>query len=232
MHSGIEENGMNKIKYITFYLLLVSVLILQAEHLAAQPKVRLIRTNKAGNPLKFQLYGGYNGMSTPDDKLQDMFENTNMTNWGGLISGLKVLMVLDTIGLPVWLGVHGYFQRTMKRSLYDAPGVHYPDSPNRVEAIEQVSAYGVEGLLAIGPFYRMTWEIGGGAQHLYSVVDHQTVILGVFQPVWLPTAMTAINFELLKYEHGSIDANFRFLKTFGEYKNFQFQSLFCITFNL
>ena len=41
-------------------------------------------------------------MSTPDDKLQDRFENTNETNWGGFMAGATALVALDTIGIPIW----------------------------------------------------------------------------------------------------------------------------------
>ncbi len=224
----------NKGKNIKFshHIVLIGVLLLTSAQMHAQPKVRLVRTNKATAPLKFQIYGGYNGMSTPDDRLQDRFENTNETNWGGFMMGIKALIAIDTIGIPFWMGVNGYTHRTMKRSLYDAPTVHYPDSQNPVQAIETVFSYGIEGIIAFGPFARTMIEIGGGAQRTRSSVDHPSVIIGLFQDVWLPTVMTAVNFELLKYEHGSIDANIRFLKTFGDYQNFQLESLFCFTFNL
>jgi hypothetical protein len=221
---------MRKPKLICLYILFACLPAILVEVAHAQPKVRLVRTNKQGNPIKVQLYAGYNGMSTPDDKLQDMFENTYMTIIGGIMVGVKTMYVLDTIGLPVWAGINAYYHRTLKRSLSDAHGVHYPDSPQYVNGIETMSSYGLEGLVAFGPYWRVTIEAGGGAQFLSSVVDHQTAIIGLFQPVWLPTAMAGVNYCLLAYEHGSIDANLRFLKTFGEYRNFQFQSLFCFTF--
>jgi hypothetical protein len=223
---------MKKTETIFFYILLLGILSFCTKEVAAQPKVRLVRTNKQSLPIKVQLYGGYNGMSTPDDRLQDIFENTYMTNWGGIMTGLKALVTIDTLGLPFWAGFNAYYQRAMKRSLSDAPGVRYPDSPTPVRGIETVFSYGIEGVLAFGPFSRCTIEIGAGGQYLQPSVDNQTVIIGLFKQRWLTTAMAALNVSLLTYEHGSIDANLRFLRTFGDFNNFQFQSLFCFTFNL
>jgi hypothetical protein len=215
-----------------FYIVLILALTLGAASCFAQPKVRLVRTNKQSTPWKFQIYGGYNGMSTPDDKLQDMFEETDLTNWGGFMGGVKALITIDTIGLPFMAGINLYTHRTMKRSLYDAHGVHYSDSNDPVNAIETVSSYGIEGLISYGPFARISLELGGGSQYVNPSVDHPSNVIGLFKPVWLPTAMVAVNYIMLKYDHGSMDANIRFLKTFGAYHNFQLQSLFCFTFNL
>ena len=181
--------------------------------------------------MMLQLFGGYNGMSDPSEKFQDQFENTIFTAWGGILVGIQGAMLIDTIGLPFWVGAEATYQRMGKRYLAQIPGVFYRSDSSKVEYDERVFAVGGQLYLMISVIERIHVQLGGGMQYLFGKTDVESEVMGLFQPAWVPTVMGALNLEMLRYEHGSIDANFRAMKGFGDYGSFQFQSALGFTFD-
>ncbi|MBE0645909.1 MAG: hypothetical protein IH600_17645 [Bacteroidetes bacterium] len=198
----------------------------------AQNSFRLKRTKKESIPINVALMAGYNGMSEPADILQDKFENTNLTSIGGLALGLQAMIELDTVLVRIWVGAEGGYYRMMKRALYDDPGVHYIGEEGPVEAIESLWGIGANAFVAFGPVAQMTLLLGGGMQYQDARLDKQLPIEGTLtEDRIIPVALAALNVMLLEYDHGSIDAQLRGLKGFGDYGNIQFQSMLAFTFN-
>lgn len=212
-------------------LLLLLALALPAMEAAAQPKFQLQRTKRVSTPVCVQLYGGYNGMSEPSDKLQDSYENTALTAWGGVMIGIKTRVAIDTLVLPIWGGLDLYYHRTVKRWLEDVRTVYYASDSSRVRADERLSSYGFHLYASIALFPTLYLEFGGGAQYLYARTDVDSEVHGLFQPVWVATGMAGLDITLLRYDHGGINGDFRLVKGFGEYGSLHFQSLLVFSFN-
>ncbi|MCB2206481.1 hypothetical protein KQI65_17180 [bacterium] len=199
---------------------------------AQEDGFRLKRTKKENVPINVQVLAGYNSMNNPADVLQDMYDGTNLTSAGGFATGLQGMVELDTLGLRVWLGAEVTYYRVYKRWLAEDPEVYYPGEDTDVDAVETLWGLGANAILAVGPFSRFTLIFGPGVQYLYGRIDKELTIEGnIFEAQIVPTMLGSVNFQLLRYEHGSIDANFRGLWGFGEYGSFQFQSLIGFTFN-
>ena len=214
------------------FLVLLSVL---ATQLAAQQTTgfELKRTKKETVPIVITLLGGYNGISNPSDKLQDMFERTNKTSWGGLMVAMQFAVNIDSLpsGSPLWLGGEMYVKRIATRWLADVEGVYYPDEEDvLVEVVETLRAYGGGLLVALDPFDIFTLQLGAGVQYLNAHIDSEAEIVGLFEPQWVPTATVGAFVPLFKYDHGNLSANFRGMWGFGEYGSFEFQSLFGFIF--
>jgi hypothetical protein len=227
----IPTNRPSRWRPPTILLFAASLMILSGVAAVAQPKLQLKRTKHDTFPLTIQLYGGYNGMSDPSEKLQDMFENTVQTSWGGLMMGARARTLLDTLVRPIWLGVDFHYHRSANRWLDKIPNVMFVSDSSRVRAEERLNTYGAQVFFGIDVVAGILLELGGGLQYYTGKTDIESPVLGLFQPVWVPVVMTAVNAPLLKYEHGSIDANFRFVKGFGDYGSFHIQSLLVFTFN-
>lgn len=218
-------------KRTSILLLLTALFALPAVSVYSQTRFELKRTKHDSRPKMLQIFGGFNGISDPSEKLQDQFENTIFTDWGGILVGLQGLMVLDTIGLPFWAGVEFNYQRMAKRYLAQIPGVYYKSDSTKVEFDERVFALGGQALFMITVIDRVHIQLGGGVQYLFSMNDVESEVVGLFQSIWIPTLTGAINMKLLRYDHGSIDINFRAMKGLGEYGSFQFQSALGFTFD-
>ena len=212
-------------------ILSLLIVLLCVQPLHAQEGFRLKRTKRVSTPISIQIFGGYNGMSDPSEALQDMFENTNRTSWGGLMLGAQAAIEIDTVfGFSFWGGVEGYYHRLATRWLADKPDVGFPDSDELVQHTETLSAFGGNIFLAYGPLWIFTLQVGGGLQYLSGHVDTSIPINGLFQSQVVPVFLGAVNVRLLSYDHGSIDAIFRSFRGFGDYGSYQQQSLIGFTF--
>jgi hypothetical protein len=200
---------------------------------AQSESFRLKRSKKETVPINVQLMAGYNGMSDPAEFYQDRFENTNLTAIGGFAVGLQGMIEIDTMFAPVWVGADVTYFRMYKRALYDDPNVHYVGEPDmRVDAIEALWGLGINGFVAFGPVARMTLLVGGGMQYHDAVIDKKLSLVGTLtEDRIIPAGMAALNIILLAYDHGSIDAQFRGIKGFGEYGSIHFQSMLAFTFS-
>jgi hypothetical protein len=218
----------------TSILILIAViltLILPAAS-QAQSAFRLKRTKKESVPINVSLMAGYNGMSEPAEILQARFENTNLTSNGGVALGLQGMIEIDTILVRIWGGAEVSYYRMFKRALYDDPDVHYVGEDALVDAIETLWGIGVNGFVAFGPVAQLTLLLGGGLQYQDARIDSQLPIAGnLTEDRMIPVAFAAIIVNLLEYDHGSIDAQFRGLKGLGDYGSIHFQSMLAFTFN-
>jgi hypothetical protein len=217
--------------YHTVFVILLLTGGFATQQLLAQDGFRLKRTKKESTPINAQVYAGYNGLSDPADIIQDFYEQSNLTSLGGVAMGLQGMFELDTLLTQVWLGADVSYYRMAKRWLMDDPEVHYAGETARVDAVERLWGMGANLIVAIGPVWRITLMFGPGAQYQDAQVDSDLQIEGnLYEDRVIATALGAANFQLLTYEHGSIDANFRGLWGFGDYGSFQFQSLLGFTF--
>ncbi|MBN1448744.1 MAG: hypothetical protein JXA28_12505 [Bacteroidetes bacterium] len=216
---------------------LILVLVLCASGSAgealAQSSFRLKRTKKETTPINAQLLAGYNGMSNPADIIQDMFEHTNLTSLGGLAVGIQGMIELDTVLTQIWVGAEVNYSRLAQRWLLEDPDVHFVgEAESQVDAVERLWGLGGNLLFAIGPVARLTLVFGPGLQYQDARIDTNLPIEGnLSEDRIIPTALGGVNLQLLVYDHGSIDANFRGVWGFGDYGSFQFQSLLGFTFN-
>lgn len=197
----------------------------------AQKRLELRRTQRKSNPVMVQLYAGYNGMSNPADTLQNLFINRDYIEWSGLMLGVQTLIPVDTLGLPMWIGLDFYYHRMAKRFLRTITTVFYKSDSSRVYGEERLGGYGANLLIAFDIISRFQLQLGGGIQYLDSEVNVESEVVGLFESQWIPSVAGSINIELLKYEHGSIDANFRVAKSFGTFGSIHFQSLLGFTFD-
>ncbi len=211
-----------------FLLVFAAFLVTEA---AAQSRFQLRRTKKESVPVNATLYAGYNGMTEPTDIMQDMFDHTNETSWGGVLIGLQGMYRLDTSFVPIWAGLDVYYNRIGKRWTMDKESVRFPDEPGLVDAVERVHGYGVNAVLGIGPVARIQLLLGGGIQYLTAQLDPALDVLGLFEAQIVPTVLVGGNVQLLVYDHGSIDYTARVLKGFGDYGATQFQSTLGFTFS-
>jgi len=211
--------------------MLLLVALLAPATLQAQGRFQLQRTKKTGVPINFVLYAGYNGLSDPADLIQDAFENTLHTTISGLMVGMQGLIELDTTLTRLWFGTELFYHRMAKRWTLDKENVTYRGEETRVEAIERMAGYGGHVFLAIGPVRRITLHVGVGGYYLHASVDIRADIDGLFEPRVVPSFLLGANIQLLRYEHGSIDANLRGVQSFGDYGSFHFQSLLGFTFS-
>ncbi len=206
--------------------------MLASVHVQAQDGFRLKRTKKETVPINAQVLAGYNGMTTPANIIQDRFAHSNLTSYGGLAVGLQGMVELDTILTQIWVGAEVSYYRMAKRWLADDPAVYYPGENIRVDAVETLWGMGANLIFAIGPVSRFTLIFGPGVQYQDARVDSKLQIEGnLYEDRVIPTALASVNFQLLRYDHGSIDSNFRGLWGFGDYGSFQFQSMLGFTFN-
>lgn len=214
--------------------LLSALAVLTTAPSQAQESFRLKRTKKESTPINLQLLAGYNGMSEPSEFYQDRFENTNLTAIGGLAIGLQGMIELDTLLTQIWLGADVTYFRMYKRALYDDPGVYFvgePESGGTVDAIEALWGVGANAFVAIGPVWKFSLLLGGGMQFHDASIDKNLPLEGsLTEDRFIPVAMAAINIILLDYDHGSIDAQLRGVKGFGEYGSVHLQSMLGFTF--
>jgi hypothetical protein len=218
------------ITHLSFSTALLLALLLPAAA-PAQNEFRLQRTKKESIPINVSLMAGYDGISEPAEILQDRFENTNLTSIGGVAFGLQGMIELDTILVRIWAGADLGYYRMMKRALYDDPGVHYIGEEGRVDAIESLWGIGANGFLAFGPVARMMLLLGGGLQYLDARLDKSIPVEGnLTEDQVVPVGFAALRLILFEYAHGSIDAQFRGLKGFGDYGSIHFQSMLSFTF--
>ena len=196
----------------------------------AQPKFQLKRTTREATPFMVRLYGGYNGMTEPSDALQDKIEGTIATSWGGLQVGLQLAVIIDTIGVPFWLGGEVSNQRIGKRHLAKRTDVFYSSDSTAVGKDEYIGGFGMQFLLFIDPFQRTQIILGCGALYFSGRVDSESDVTGLIPEIWMGTATAGISYAIFKYEHGSIDTYFRLTKGFGTFGSLHFQSLLCFTF--
>ncbi len=209
--------------------MICTILLPSAMH--AQSEFRLQRTKKESIPINFSLMAGYNGISEPAEILQDRFENTNLTSIGGVSFGLQGMIELDTLLVRIWAGADLGYYRMMKRALYDDPDVRYIGEEGPVDAIESLWGIGANAFLAFGPVARVMILIGGGMQYQDARIDKQLPLEGnLTEDQLLPVGFAALRLILFEYAHGSIDAQFRGLKGFGDYGNVHFQSMLSFTF--
>jgi hypothetical protein len=212
-------------------LVLFLVLLLFAVGSAdAQGRFQLKRTKKEGIPINVSLLAGYNGMNNPADRIQDAFDHTVLTSSGGVMLGLQGLIRIDTVLLPIWVGPEAYYHRVAKRWTKDKEEVRFPDEEGRVDAVETMGGYGANLLVVLGPVSGISLMLGGGMQYLLATVDIETAVLGAFGEHWVPVGLAGLTFQLLKYEHGSIDLQVRGMQGFGDYGSFQVQTLLGFTF--
>lgn len=205
---------------------------LAAESLHAQSSFRLKRTKKETIPITAQVYAGYNGMSDPANTLQDFYEGSRLTSLGGLAVGVQAMIELDTLLTRVWLGADVSYYRMAKRWLADDPEVVYPGEDIRVDAVERLWGVGGHLIVGLGPIWRITIEGGPGFQYHDPRIDSDLRIEGnIYESRFVPTALLSFGFQLLSYDHGSIDAKFRSIWGFGDYGSYQLQSLLGFTFN-
>ncbi len=199
----------------------------------AQPKFLLKRTKRETNPFFIQIYGGYNGVSDPAEVIQDRVRDVDGNTYGGVMLGLQAAFQLDTVLYrPLWLGGEFYYHRYVNRDLRGQPDVYYVDEPGSVvEYIEQLFAVGAQIFIAYDPIKRLQIQAGGGVQYLYPQVDIPTETEGLFEAHVIPTVFVGGKVVMLSYLQGSIDANIRLMKGFGEYGSIELQSLLGFTFN-
>ncbi|MFZ1728881.1 MAG: hypothetical protein WBQ23_11665 [Bacteroidota bacterium] len=198
----------------------------------AQSPFQLKRTKKESVAINVSLMAGNNGMSEPSEIYQGRFENTNLTANGGVAFGLQGMIELDTIIVRIWAGAEVGYYRMYKRALYDDPNVHYVGEDALVDAIESLWGIGGNVFVAFGPVAKLTLLLGGGLQYQDARIDSDLPIEGnLTEDRVIPAGLAAINVALLEYDHGSIDAQFRFLKGLGEYGSLHFQSMLAFTFN-
>ncbi len=207
------------------------LLLLSVQDAGAQARLKLKRTNDTKIPWYILLYGGYNGMSEPSEQLQDMFENTVKTSWGGVIMAAQGLVQIDTLWRPLLGGVEVYYQRMVSRHLAKREEVHYPDDTTPVESIETLWAWGVQAIIAWDVHENAQIGVGGGFQHIYSQSDVEGKVTGLMQPVTFPTVSGQFIWRLLKYDHGSINGFFRVMKGFGEWGSIEFHSAVLFSFD-
>jgi hypothetical protein len=216
---------------VTGIVLALVITSLSAYEMNAQARIQLKRTNKTSVPFSVMIFGGYNGIMDPSEKLQDMFEGTISTSWGGLLVGIAGLVTIDTLWKPLSAGAEFTYERMGQRYLAKRPEVRYPDEETQVESDEYLRSYGAQALIGYDIHERLQLILGAGFQHIYSVSDVEGKVTGLFAPVTIATAMAGANVGLLKYDHGSIDASFRCLKGFGEWGSIQFQSTLTFSFD-
>jgi hypothetical protein len=216
---------------IAFAALFCMLLLACPQEAGAQSKFQIKRTKRETTPISVRLIGGFNGISDPSEPFQDRFENTVETLWGGLFAGLQGSILVDTIGRPFWAGLELAHMSVAKRRMAKKVGVYYRSDSSEVDKNETVSAYGIQALLTVDVMRRVSVQIGGGAQYMYSNADVVSDVAGLFETRWVPTMVGALSLTALEYEHGSIDFDFRAMQGFGDYGCFQFQSLICFTFN-
>lgn len=223
---------MSVTRSIFFSLFVLLLLFGHTSDVSAQDGFRLKRTKKETVPITAAVLAGYNGLSTPADRIQDLFEHSNLTSLGGVAVGLQGMVELDTILTQIWVGAEVSYYRMAKRWLADDPEVYYPGEDIRVDAVETLWGLGANLIFAIGPVSRFTLIFGPGVQFHDGRIDKELRIEGrIYEDRVIPTALGSINFQLLRYDHGSIDANFRGLWGFGEYGSFQFQSMLGFAFH-
>jgi hypothetical protein len=196
----------------------------------AQGRFQLRRTKSEGIPINATILAGYNGMNNPADVIQDAFDHTVLSSTGGVMIGLQGVIRIDTTLLPVWVGAEAYYHRIAKRWTMDRPEIRFPDEEGRVDAVETMGAYGGHIIVMIGPVSSISLILGGGMQYLNATLDRNETVLGLFGSHWVPSALAGVNFNLLTYDHGSIDLQLRGMQGFREYGSFQFQSLLGFTF--
>ncbi|MDH7516492.1 MAG: hypothetical protein QHI48_11535 [Bacteroidota bacterium] len=199
--------------------------------LEAQPKLQLKRTRRESTPFTMRLLGGYNGVSEPSDALQDLIECTPTTIWGGVMAGAQGIIPLDTLGFPLSLGFEAYYHRMAKRWLGLRPEVKYVSDGSDVRTDEYIHGIGVDLLVQAALSRFFTIHLGGGPLCLFATADIDSEVSGLFPTTWMPCVFGAVNYALLRYEHGSIDGTIRLTKGFGRYGSFHFQSLLAFTFN-
>lgn len=215
-------------------LLLVLVLLACSPTLHAQPKLKLQRTSGKGVPIILKLYGGYNGISDPSNALQDKFEGTFSTTWGGVVLGFQTLLRIDTVGFPLSAGLDLSYQRLVNRNLAKRTDVRYldgRDSTTEVKAEETLHAYMPLLVADFELIPRINIQVGGGFQYIYSRSNVDGLVSGLFSPTMVPVVFGSLCLKILAYDHGSINYDARFLKGFGEYGSFHTQSLLAFTFN-
>ena len=195
-----------------FTAVVIGILLagLCSESLYAQSSFRLKRTKKESIPITAQVYAGYNGMSDPADKLQDIYEGSSLTSLGGLAVGVQAMIEIDTVLTRIWIGADVSYYRMAKRWLADDPEVVYPGEDIRVDAVERLWGAGANLIFGLGPIWRITIQGGPGFQYHDPRIDSDLQIEGnVYESKFIPTALLSFGFQLLKYDHGSIDAKFR-----------------------
>lgn len=213
-------------------LALILILLLAADAGAqSKPKFQIKRTKRDTMPVRVQLYGGYNGMSHPSEKMQDMFEGSGMTSWSGVMLGLQAMVPVDTLLVPIWVGVDAHYQRHGKRNMRSMGVVTKSDGMPIPTTIETVKAWGGSVLFGFDLFPAFTLIAGGGPSFVSGSHDALSEVIGDFQDVTVWTVTGAVNYSVLRYDHGSIDTQFRVHQGFGEWGNFQFESLLAFTFN-
>jgi hypothetical protein len=226
------HSGMYVTRSTSLFLLILILVLGSAVDAQAQEGFRLKRTKKETVPINAAVLTGYNGMSTPADRIQDKFEHSNLTSHGGVAVGLQGMVEIDTVLAQIWVGAEVSYYRMARRWLADDPGVYYPGEEIRVDAVETLWGMGANLVFAFGPVSRFTLIFGPGLQFQDARIDTELQIEGsLYEDRIVPTALGSVNFQLLRYDHGSIDANFRGLWGFGEYGSFQFQSMLGFAFN-
>jgi len=212
-------------------LFFFGMLALLGSTATAQGRFQLKRTKTEGIPINVSLLAGYNGMTEPADVIQDAFDHTVLSSNGGVMLGIQAAVRLDTLLLPIWVGVEGYYNRISKRWTKDKPEVYFPDEEGRVDAVETLGGYGGNIIVMVGPVARISLIVGCGVQYLDADIDTDATVLGTFGSHYVPTVLAGGVFQLLVYEHGSIDLQLRGLKGIGEYGSVQLQSVLGFTFN-
>ena len=97
---------------------------------------------------------------------------------------------------------------------------------------ERLWGAGANLIFGLGPIWRITIQGGPGFQYHDPRIDSDLQIEGnIYESKFIPTALLSFGFQLLKYDHGSIDAKFRNIWGFGDYGSYQFQSMMGFTFN-
>ncbi len=210
---------------------ILALILLANVDAPAQGRFQLKRTKTVGIPINVSILAGYNGMTEPADPIQDAFDHTVLSSTGGLMLGVQGLIRLDTLVLPIWVGVDGYYNRIAKRWTKDKPEVHFPDEEGRVDAVETLAGYGGNLIFVFGPVARISIMLGGGVQYLDASIDTDAAVLGLFEAQIVPTVLAGTIIQLLVYEHGSIDLQLRGLKGFGKYNSVQLQSVLGFTFS-
>lgn len=229
LHHDVQR-FMNRL-FLPCTLLFVLLLNLNA---LAQPKLKLQRTTGKGVPIVVKIYSGYNGVSDPSDLLQDKFENTFSTTWGGVVLGLQIMMRIDTVGVPFGAGLDFSYQRMVNRNLAKRPEVRYVDSPDstaEVKAEEELHAYMALLFVDFEVIPRINVQVGGGFQYLYAKSDVVGKVTGLFETTYVPVISGALCLKLLANEHGSINFDLRCVRGFGDYGSFHIQSLLAFNFN-
>jgi hypothetical protein len=213
-------------------LALILILLLAADAGAqTKPKFQIKRTKRDSMPVRAQLYGGYNGMSHPSEKMQDMFEGSGMTSWSGVMIGLQAMVPIDTLLIPIWVGIDAHYQRHGKRNMRSKGVVTKSDGQPIPTTIETVNAWGGSLLIGFDLLPSLTLLGGGGPSFAMGSHDAISEVIGDFQDVMVWTVTGAINYAILRYDHGSIDTQFRVHKGFGDWGNVQIESLLGFTFN-